>query len=356
MTDATSGLGPLTLPVLAVLPLAAVAVIEGPIVFQPAEGSEVERTYTWTESMEPESVELYQNGEEAVDAPRPEATLERTRTLEVVDRFERSAPNQPLAFVRRYDDTTRETEGTLVLVAMGSESELPLESSGTSELEGVGVRFEWNADEEVWDKSFAEEFEGDEDLLEPLEMTNEFIALLPEPDKDVDVDDEWDVDPSRIGEIMVPGGHTPLLIESGLGAMEGVLDPLQLPGFFDTLDGEADGDITVKVKSVEDDLRTMVVTVDVKVTSDHAEAISELLAGALPDGVSGEIPSAEYVSTLEGKGELVWDVSLGRMKSFDFEGDAKMEISVQVDVDADGQAMEFELVEERAGKVALSVE
>ena len=321
--------------------------------FAPSDGSEVERTATWTETSKTTSVEITLGGQPTSEVPTPFTTVERTLEIESTEQFVRSTPGRPLELVRRFGPITLETGADLELEPSGGK--LRLEGEGGSLLEDVGVRFTWNEDDETYERSFADDYEADESLLEGLRPTTDFLALLPE-DEDVEPGAEWDVDLDALFDVLRPGGTLPIQFESDLQALEGVLDPLLLPGVLQCLEGERDGNITARVESIEDGIASIQFKLEATVVADKGEHVGAMLARAPPEGAVAEMTPATYPSTLDGKGPLDWALAESRMASFRFEAEVECESELVVDVEAEGQEIVFVMEEEREGTISVVVE
>lgn len=346
----------LNTPLAVVAALSATAVLSLDVVrFAPEDGSEVERTITWTESTSSSEVTVTLDGEETSEVPTPFATVERTLSIESKDQFVRSTPGKQLEFVRRFGPITLESSAELGLETIGGTAELSFEGEGGSELEDVGVRFVWNEEDEVWERSFADDYEGSDELLEGLSPTTELIALLSD-EEELAVGDSWDIEVDMLADILVPGGRPPIDFESDLQALEGVLDPLELPGVFQCLVGDGEGDIGARVKSIEDGIAVIELTVDVTISSDKLEHVGALVEAALPDGATAEIQISEYTTAIDGKGELAWDLAESRMSSFRFDAKVEVEVVLGVDVTVEGSDVVFEMRETREGEISVEIE
>ena len=321
--------------------------------FAPSDGSEVERTATWTESSKTTSVDITLGGQPTDEVPTPFTSVARTLEIESTEQFVRSTPGRPLELVRRFGPITLETGADLELEPSGGK--LRLEGEGGSLLEDVGVRFIWNEDEETYERSYADDYEADESLLEGLRPTTDFLALLPE-DEDVELGAEWDVDLDALFDVLRPGGTLPIAFESDLQALEGILDPLLLPGVFQCLEGEQEGSLSARVESIEDGLASIRFKLEATVVADKEEHVGAMLARATPEGAIAEMNTASYTSKIDGKGTLDWDLAESRMASFRFEAEVECEIELVVDVDAEGQEFEFVMEEEREGTISVVVE
>lgn len=337
----------------AALGLAAPALapaVEG-LFFQPRAETVLTRTTTWSVTTETTDIEVLENGEPSQSVPAVRAEVDSELTLTTIDRHVRAATNQPLELVRTYDEIGLELEGGL---ALGEDAPaIPLSGEGESELEGIAVHFEYDPDTERWKKRYAEDYEGREELLEPLRAEAEFLGLLPGDPAEVEVGDRWEIDLDRLEEILVPGGHLPLERETELAALEGVLDPMLLPGPFELLDGDRDGEFVARLEAVEDGVAVIALELDVEIASDQQQTIVDLLDPALPEGARAEVKRAPYLLRLEGKGTLRWDLEAYHARSLTLTSDVEIRSELSVQVDIGGDSLRFDLNETRAGELRL---
>lgn len=339
------------LPILGLFGLAA----EG-LFFQAAPETELTRTYTWTESMETQEVSILADGEETTDAPGVESTVASTLSVTTVDRFVRTKLGGPLEIVRFFDDITYESEGKIGFEAPTGAVEFDVSGEGESELDQIGVKFDFDADKDEWVKTYAKDYEGREELLEPLWPSTEFLRLLPEDPEELALGDRWDVDGDALLDLLVPGGYVPMTRTSDLQVIEGVADPLLLPGAFDLLDGEVEGKVRAQLDAMENGTGIITFEVDVDVTKACIEELTRVIDGIVPEGARLEVNEANYAMALKGKGSLVWDLGAYHMRSFEFAADAEIEIQIEVQLEIGGEFSVYELSETRAGEIRLAVE
>lgn len=329
----------------------ALAPLAEGLFYQPKAETVLERTTVWTAKMATVEVEMLENGEPSANAPGVYTDVDSELSVTTVDRVVRAATNRPLEFVRTFDDITLEMGGGLGFEADGQK--MPLGGEGESELDQLGVKFVYDEDKGAWEKSYAEDYEGMAELLEPLRADTEYIALLPEDAAEVEIGDQWDVELDVLDEMIAPGGDLSIALETEFDAIEGVLDPMRLPGPFQLLDGDRSGDVTAKLKSLEDGAATVEVRFELEIASDQTEVYELLIDGALPDGASASIEKASYVLGLEGEATLVWDVEAYHARSFDLEAEVTIEVEVGAEVDVGGGSGLYEMNESREGELAV---
>lgn len=327
--------------------------------FQPAPESEVARTTAWTSRVETGSFTVTADGEPTGDVPEVEAATERRLQVVTVERYVRSVPERPLELVRTFDEVTLELTSDLAVSTPNGEFEVAASGEGASELEGLGVRFEWNPENESYDATWSDEYDARPELLEPLRADAEFLALLPDPHGDAEVGDRWDVDVERVNEVLIPGGALPLDVTSEFDAIEGVLDPLRLPGPFDLLSDEfdpvIDGGIEAELTAMEDGVATISFEVEIRLIADTLDRLQELVREAVQPDVGVNAESATYAMDLDGKGTLVWDMDAGRARSYDFEAKIETEVDFEVVVDAGGESIDYAVRETKEGEIELEV-
>ncbi|WP_145197667.1 hypothetical protein [Planctomycetes bacterium Poly30] len=327
-----------------------------PPMFLPGADLQIERVYTWRETSATTSAEILLDGEKTQDVPTVTSELKSEASLSVVDTFFRSDVNRPLHLRRMFEDIAYESSGNLRLDMGAGVAELAISCDGDSELDGAAVEFLWDDDSEAYVKKFAEDYDGDDDLLEGLDPDGDFIALLPVPDRDIEVGSSWKVEASALRRVLLPGGRLPMERESDMDAVDGAFDPLVMPGVMETLDGDASGGMSVRLVSAEDGTMTLELLVEVEFVSDQAEAVGDMLGTVAPEDVDVELESATYTSTLEGKGTLVWDTLNHFARSFRLDLETGLDVQIAVHVEGMGIDAPFELKEKREGTLRLDME
>lgn len=301
-------------PGLAVIPLLWLAPPPQPredveLVRRPAAGEVVTRTFERTTELglvEMRST-FYANGEERGSRDMSDAELRVERTLRVVltdEVLEVDGDERVRSLRRTFDEILEESEQEFTLPDGQGDSR---SSEGLSELEGTTVVFTWDDDDEEYRVAFEDE-DGDEELLEGLEMEASFAAFL--PDGPVAVGDTWDLDERAYLLLSDPGGD--LSIED---------------------EDEEDGDSTI-----DEELREAL----------EAEGSAELIAVEELDGRRVARIAFQLTGTSEGseeremdgeregtiertlrielglEGELLWDVAAGRGVRVDAQGEMTM--------------------------------
>ena len=177
----------------AVFSLAALAPFDAPS-FGVSEGASVEKSFRTEGEFALEDASLLFNGEEApleqIGMPE-DLSLSFGVELGCSDTYESLGDERPLVLLRSFDSARRWYEDQ----DGDGEDEEP-------DVVGKVVRFAWNAEEELYEKSFVEE-EGDEADLDDLREDLDLRGIL--PDGDVSEGDSWTTDGITLLELMMPG-------------------------------------------------------------------------------------------------------------------------------------------------------
>ena len=300
---------------LVLLTTPAVAPVE--VAFRPAKGSRAAKTFTVEHALALQSFRTVHDGRE--QSSQQEIEVSSTQTLRVVDEYRASDANRPTALRRLYegwsfradllfrDPTTRESVASVI--------------EAQSPLSGTGVLFTWVPEEDGYGR-FYDEKDGLEEQLALLRDDLDYIGLLPAGP--VEVGAAWSIEPSRIADLIAPGGvlpktwtagrEVPFLraLNSGLGA-----------GLENVVGGAARGTLQASLDAVEGEGEArrarIAVVADVAIEGDQTAFLHGNLTG--PEIASGQYIEEGSVSwSFEGRGELVWDLARGRFESFRLSG------------------------------------
>jgi len=267
-------------------------------------------------------------------------------TVGVTDEYVASREGKMLTLLRSFDSLSLEA---------GPESQAEIVDK-FAELEDSTVSFKWDAENEEYVKTF-KDGEGDEELLENLDVDMDFLALL--PDDEVSEGDTWDATGEELGTIFFPGGvpANPSSDEEGAEEMkelakeelEGQLtDAFKEFSIHCTYTGSREeGDVSVGVITFKFDGDT---SLDL---SDFIQSAIDLQAGDM--GVEADI-TATIGFEFEGEGTLLWNLSEGHVYGFDMNGDITLSADVDGDVDAAGDSHSMEMSAEVSGEATWSME
>lgn len=308
--------------------------------FAPEAGSEVRRTLSTVVDVEMTDMSVSQGG---VEVPLPEGleiTFSYSEEVSVVDRFGAIEDDRMVGLNRKFE-TVSANNST-------SSPEGELDVALASELEGASVVFNWDGDESAYSIAFAEEEEGDADLLEDLEFDMDAAFLLPR--EGVEEGSTWQLDPGYVQRITELAGD--LNLEPEEEAEEDLVQEL-IEEASDNMDGEFEA--TFVGFTDEDGVRVAEISLAGEV-SGEAEG-SDTLETETPDGQTIEVESdANVVLTNDVEGTLLWNVEAGRMHSLVFSNDMSIQTSINQTVEAFGVESQQELTLEGNHELTVEVE
>ena len=274
-------------------------------------GTKITKTFTSALLLELDDFSLEVNGEIQDDAAAPEVTIEDNEEVVFVDEYVTVDGGRALELVRTFETLEDGSSQTVV----GPDGEEMVDASdGESELEGVSVRFAFDADDEEWQATFADEDEDlDEGLLDDLDHDADYAYLLPPADEvsEIEAGDSWELEAIVFDRISSPSGDLKINSEDAdeetndefseqfrdniTGSIEATFDRIEDGRAYISLEGEVETEIAMD---------------------------QELPEGAPEDAeVSQELQFA-----FECEGELVWDLERGVAVSLEFGGSAALTI------------------------------
>ncbi|MEM6673189.1 MAG: hypothetical protein AAF726_10105 [Planctomycetota bacterium] len=268
------------------------------------EGSTVTKTFVNELRLELVEIGIELDGEEQ-DPPSdglPEVTIADDERIVFVDEYVSVADGRATELIRTFE-TLEDTSTQAQRFPDGEGSEQS--SEGESELEGKSVVFEWDDDDESYDVSFAEDEDGDDDLLEGLEGDADFLFLL-QPEDDVEVGDSWSVDGELFTRISSPGGNLKILSEGD--------DEEFSEQFADGLVG----DLEMTLESIEDGVA--VVSIEGQVDTEIEVDVET------PDAPEGFEASQTFSFSFDIEGKLEWDLESGVASSMELDAEVEMEL------------------------------
>lgn len=321
--------------------------------FQPVRGSQATKTFSRVETMTTDEFELTLGGQSMASGGG--STTTTTIDLEVVDTYGGVADGRPTQLSRKYDTVERTTESE----GLGEGMVTRGEGNYESELAGHTVEFKWNEDDEAYDRSFAEEDDGEDEWLDGLSEDLDFRQLL--PTGEISEGDSWEPEMSALEIIMQPGGNlqlSPSAADTGDDAPEGAIR-LVVPSVDESkaID-DLDGDFKVTCEGFEerDGTRLAILSLSVEVDAD-LDAVELIIEDMIEDGVEDpQVDSASMNYALEGQGTLVWNLEARRIHAFEFRGTVETTTEAAYGVEAMGQLLDIELYSVRSGTIELDVE
>ena len=273
------------------------------IAFAPEDGSSVTKTFARTlELAGEETMTVVRNGEEGT---LYRMSIDRSESWRIVlaDDYLAVADGRPRRLSRTFEEISVEMEVVLLSEVVSVE--------GESDLEGMTVVFTWDEEEEEYRVEFAEETDGDAELLEGLVEDADLRDFLPGEERDEG--DEWEVDATEaMARLLFPGGDLAVVLD----AEEDTRRP-----FEDALWKALQGEITCTYRGTrdEDGVEVAVIGLEGELEAEATES-SETDADA--ELLSGQTEIRKAVE-LELEGELLWSVELGRVYGLSVEAEVR---------------------------------
>lgn len=225
------------------------------------------------------------------------------RELVVIDVVQAVDDDRVLKLERTYDTISNEMAQSMESDSGGSRE---MTSSGSSELEGYSVLFEWDEDDEEYIVSSED---VDDDLLEDLIYDYDFAVFL--PDGDVSEGDEWEIDIEAFQKITKPWDGLPIDMESGVGGATRAADDGQEPEIEKSVDGELTA--TYMGTREEDGVTVAVIELEGEIEAEQSmSGTSDFEGGSM---------EFESESTEESaiQGEVLWNIAGGHLHSLKIE-------------------------------------
>lgn len=319
-------------------PLALIAAEDAPR-FAPEAGSSLQKTFHEQTALNLDHVVMSVNGEEQDNPQELSMELSHERRVTVTDTYARVADGRVAKLARKFDAIEAVMEG---LVNDGG-SEEAIETSGEGDLSGHAVDFTWDASAGAYVATFAEDDDGEDDLLEGLEQDMDLVGFLPPAGTEEGA--SYDVAPAALQRVLQPGalGTTQFDEPGGDSDREGALF-LSLLSARDAAD-EVEGEIKAKwVGSEEHDGRALAkieLEVDVMLASELIDKLTEMAEGMGSDLAQLDMFSDFTVEVaLTGKGALLWDAAAGRVASLELSLDNETTLRLNAE---EGAAMQMEV-------------
>ena len=323
--------------------------------FAPEEGSAVSKHFGVQFDLLLGDLSVFVDGQDMTAMAPGDFEVTTEIDIQVVDTYVSVDSGVPLELVRLYD-------------AMEAMWETPDDSGeaddGTfAELAGKSVRFKWNADAESYELSYVDE-EGDEDALEGLSVDMDFRSVLPEGGlgSEVSEGDTWTLEGRQVPAMMLYGAELDSLDDVDLGDDELGLAELfeaELVPQLEALMDELGATCTYNGNRDADGRR--VGSIGIRVEGSGDIDLSALILGmveAQGEGVDIDVQIDEAIVSisLEGEGELLWDLEAGRFDTFEMTPELEVLIDVVVGAEVMGETHDAEVSIELLGEGVWSAE
>jgi len=295
----------LLLPPLALFSLASSAHDGIALRYAPEEGTVLERTFLAEAKYHLADMSASIDGE-ALDRPDelPDYRMGFEEHITVTDTLRSIAAGRPAELVRTFDELRQESTDSV--------GEEETESTLSSHLQGRSVTFRWDDDEERFTAEASDDEELDDSVAEWLAEDMDLRLVLPA--EEVDVGDEWEIDPKLYLAFMWPSGLLDFRAED---AQEPSDDERAMSR--QTIE-RMEGSGTARLEEVreEDGVRVAVLHVELEITTGSDSVLPALSEGELerPE-ITIEV---EIERTLEGT--ILWDLEHSHALSAELECEA----------------------------------
>lgn len=325
--------------------------------FGPAAGLSLKKTFESTTEMTLDEMDMLMNGEPMPFPMEMDISISIEQSIAVVDTYGETVDGRPARLERTYDTLSNNAISSISSSMMGDDES---EAAGESELEGLTVIFSWDADEGDYSVAFAEGSDGDEELLDGLAEDMDLRALLPEGD--VAEGDTWSIDADSIVDLLAPGGDLAIIPEdTDLGGMGmpggGGMDIRQMLG-------DVDGDVSAELTGIREGetgrIAVIALSLEIESTNDLTEFVQEMMEDAEmpPEAGNMEIESVDVEMSVEGEGELLWNVTTGHFVELNLstEMESTMDQAMSLSMGPESMTIEQSMIFASSGSLTYSAE
>lgn len=306
----------------AVLLLTSVPTGSDELAFGVERGARIEKKFESRTELEMIDRELVLNGEDFDDgADEFELRMTWTSELAFLDEYREVGKARPLTLAREF-------------LALGSREQTHVEGDGfdhdeeierESKLEGKTVLFSWKESEEDYSVRFDGEERGDAALLEGQVGDCDLLAFL--PPEGISEGESWKLDARLLRRLTDPGGKLHLSSDDDDDDDEERESQLK--------DNEK-GDLVATFEGIreEEGVRVAVIALRAEITT-HATLNDE--------DEDGDPVEERYEVSVDGEGEILWDLAQGRPHSYRLENELEVTFTETTtwEDDDDGETMVF---------------
>ncbi|MEW6073743.1 MAG: hypothetical protein AB1726_14255 [Planctomycetota bacterium] len=265
------------------------------IVYAPAEGQRLARTFDSKGEYSLREIAIEVDGEEVGPEDAPSVEIASTEHIAVTDEIAAIAAGRPTRIERTFDELSQGA----VLSSPGADESTEL--AYASELEEATVVIAWDEEEETYAFSAAEDEEIDEELLAHLAEDMDLRLFL--PPGEVEEGATWPLSAAAYRSLAWPGGNLQFIAEGEEQDADELALDLALAA---ALEGE--GEATYAGVREEDGLRLAAISFTFEL-----EAAVEREVEAEAEAVRSLVSGRE--TTREVEGELLWDLEHGHLHS-----------------------------------------
>lgn len=255
------------------------------------------------------------------------------QTTSVSDTYEKNADGRPARLVRHYKSIDESAD----IDHGDSDGAIIMERGDTPESALIGrkVAFEWDADEGVYAKSFADDEEGEDGWLEDLHQDLDLRFLLPE--REVEQGQRWEYGAEVLDALFNPCGQVNVQESQARDhdvPQGGIAISMPDPASLRAYDG-LEGKVKATYAGTRDVDGTRCAVIELTLKFEGLQDISDLLneqasASGMP---VTDYDVADLERVFEGKGELLWDLRAGVLYAYHLE--VEQEVGVELEWLAD---------------------
>lgn len=310
--------------------------------FHPEAATKLTKTFETDSDTTLDEMNIVQNGQE-MDPSQfgMELSASVHFVVSVTDEYKKVDATRALVLTRSFDEISANGHFSGNNMMTGEMSE---DMNGSSELEGQKVEFTWDPDAEDYGVAFADDADGDEDLLEGLVADMDARAFL--PTGEVSKGDSWSVDPQAVRTFFAPGGSVKLEMEALDEDMMGGMGNQPAP---DKMFGDFEGDVTAQYGGTRDEggVRVAVIELDLDVVSarDMTDMMADMLEKTMkesPMEMDMDVESADVEFTFEGTGTMLWNLDMGVIHSLELSGEMSQTMDQSMTVAVQGREIAIE--------------
>ena len=328
------------------------------LAFGPSPGSTLTKTFTHGGEYQLDQLTMVVNGQDLADMlPSIEMSLAQSTKIEVTDAYEAVEDGRPTLLLRTFDALS----ATVTMEMSPAEMDFP-EMASASELEGKTVAFKWDPEKQEYGCSFHEE-EGEDELLEGLEEDMDLRLFL--PPSEVAENASWTVELDELQCVVMPGGNLQLVpegVEVDDDALKMFEDMFGEFGqeFGDLLEGECK--CTFKGTHEEKGARIGEIAIELEVATslDLTEFLDKAIRAMIEQQGAGDmvkfsLDTADLNLDFDGSGTLHWNMTAGRLHSFQLGGDVTIGVDLAVGIEAEGESTGIDASMEMSGSLHQEV-
>jgi hypothetical protein len=332
--------------------LAAATAPADTLAFRPEPGSRVTRTWTVKQELTLDDMQMMLGGQPMSLEMDMSSSMENK--IGVTDVFVSLRDGAPKVLQRTFDELATTGEMEMDAPMLGGPKQQAV--TGTSELEGKTVRFEWNEEEGAYKKTFHES-EGEAEMLEGLEEDMDARALL--PGKEVAVGDTWDIDVKKLRPLLAPGGDVRIRPQMEGGEEAQMPTGMDNMGDLNKMLGEMlEGKATAEYKGIEEKdgakYGVIQLSIEIQSSNDMAEMISESMK-EMPDGTSFEVDHVDVDFKMEATGRVLWDMASRHLGGVDLSGEVGMDMDMGMKVNVQGRSQSVDQTMSMSGTISIQL-